>query len=358
MTNQFQNPKSKWVYFLAFELWIWFGIWALTFNICFVIYDLIIIGGGPAGITAGIYAARKKINTLLLTKDFFGQIGSTGCVDNWPGEMGVGGLALMQKLEQHLRQFPIEIQAGEKAISVAKEKGGFSVRSESGKEFSSRALIVATGKTARKLGIEGEKDFLGKGLSYCAICDAPFFRDKRVAVVGGGNAGFETALDLAKYVSRVVILERSAKFLADELLQEQIKATAKIEVLLNTELQKVEGNGKVQSITYSDLTTQKTFQQPMDGVFVQIGSLPAVDFLGKLVKLNKNGEIKIDFESCATSQRGVFAAGDVTDVSWKQMIIAAGEGAKAALGAYEYLQKKWGEETKTPPFGGFLQNLA
>jgi len=321
-----------------------------------MLYDLIIIGGGPAGITAGIYAARKKLNTLLLTKDFFGQIGSTSHVDNWPGEMGVGGLALMQKLEQHLRQFQIGIQAGEKVVSVELSVSGtdnstdssvgtryrqlcFNVQTENSVKSQAKTIIAATGRTPLKLGVEGEKEFTGKGLSYCAICDAPFFRDKQVAVVGGGNAGFETALDLAKYASRVVLLERGDKFLADELLQEQAKATGKIDVLLNTELQKVEGNGRVQSITYKDLASRKMFQQSMEGVFVQIGSLPAVDFLGKLVKLNKNGEIKIDFESCATSQRGVFAAGDVTDVHWKQMIIAAGEGAKAALAAYEYLQK-------------------
>lgn len=318
-----------------------------------MLYDLIIIGGGPAGITAGIYAARKKLNALIITKDFFGQAGKTSQIDNWPGEMAVSGIALMQKLEKHLRQFAIEIVSGKKIVAVEKvnltksspETGldlvKFNVQIESGENFQAKALIIATGRNARILGVEGEQDFMGKGISYCSICDAPFFKDKQVAVVGGSNAGFETALDLAKYAKKIFIFEKSAKSTADEMLQEQAKATGKVEILLEKELIKIEGQEKMQAIVYKDIKTQKTFQQPMSGIFVHIGSVPATGFLGKLVDFNRNNEIKVNSKVLQTSQKGIFAAGDCNDGKWKQMIIAAGEGAVAALSAYEYLQNNF-----------------
>ncbi len=324
-----------------------------------MLYDLIIIGGGPAGITAGIYAARKKLNALLITKDFFGQAGKTSQIDNWPGEMAVSGIALMQKLEKHLRQFPIQIESGGKVVAVGIEKrvkgvegvkllptgrsltpSSFSVQTDKNIKYQSKSLIITTGRNARTLGVEGEQDFVGKGISYCSVCDAPFFKDKQVVVIGGGNAGFETALDLAKYAKKIFIFEKSQKVLADEMLQEQAKATGKIEILLENELIKIEGQGKVQAIVYKDIKTQKTFQQPMNGIFVHIGSVPVTGFLGKLVDFNKNNEIKVNSKTLQTSQKGVFAAGDCNDFKWKQMIIAAGQGAIAALSVYEYLQKE------------------
>ncbi len=322
-----------------------------------MLYDLIIIGGGPAGITAGIYAARKKLNALLITKDFFGQAGKTSQIDNWPGEMAVSGIALMQKLEKHLRQFPIQIESGGKVVAVGIEKrvkgvegvkllptgrsltpSSFSVQTDKNIKYQSKSLIITTGRNARTLGVEGEQDFVGKGISYCSVCDAPFFKDKQVVVIGGGNAGFETALDLAKYAKKIFIFEKSQKVLADEILQEKAKAMGKIEILLEKKLIKIEGQMKVQSIIYKDVKTRKIFQQPMSGIFVQIGSVPATGFLGKLVGFNKNNEIKVNSKTLQTSQKGIFAAGDCNDGKWKQMIIAAGEGAMAALSAHEYLQ--------------------
>ena len=304
-----------------------------------LIYDLIIIGGGPAGITAGIYAARKKLNTLLITKDFFGQIAKTGQIDNWPGEMNVSGMFLMQKLEKHLKQFPIEIKEAIRIVGVKQEDGLFGVQTEKGEQIKSKTVIVATGRNARMLGTEGEQEFLGKGLSYCSICDAPFFKDKQVLVVGGGNAGFEAALDLARYAKKVFLFEKSQKISADEMLQEQTKATHKVEILLETELVKIEGQGKVQAIVYKDQKSQKTFQQPMDGVFVQVGSAPATGFLAGLVEFNENNAIKVNPKTLQTSQEGIFAAGDCNDSKYKQMIIAAGQGASAALSVYDFLQK-------------------
>jgi len=303
-----------------------------------MLYDLIIIGGGPAGITAGIYAARKKLETLLITKDFLGQIGKTNEIDNYLGFSKIWGIDLAQKFEQHLKKFEIDIKQGEKTIEVKKQGKNFLVRTENKNEFLARTIIVATGGDPRPLEIQGEKEFIGKGVSYCSICDAPFYKDKGVIVVGGGNCGFEAALDLAKYAQRVFIFEKSNKIIADEVLQKQVKKESKIQVHLNKEMEKIEGNKVVHSAIYKDLKTGKTFQVPVHGIFIQIGSIPATGFLKGLCKFNKRDEIKVDFESCETSCPGIFAAGDVNNGRWKQIIIAAGEGARAALSAHKYLQ--------------------
>jgi len=310
-------------------------------------YDLIIIGGGPAGITAGIYAARKRLRTLLITKDFLGQVAKTSQVDNYPGFFRISGIELMRKFEEHLKKFEIEIIKGEEVTKVEKAQKNFSVKTESGKEFLAKSVIVATGRDPRPLEVPGEKEFIGRGVSYCSICDAAFFKNKAVAVIGGGNSGFEAALDLAKYAKRIFIFERGDKIIADEILQEQVKKEKKIEIHLNKEIKKIEGKNKVEALVYQDLKTGKTFQVPIDGVFVQIGTIPATGFLKGLCNFNTRDEIKIDFESCGTSTPGLFAAGDVNDGRWKQIIIAAGEGARAALAAYEYLQKHFPKHPKT-----------
>lgn len=303
------------------------------------IYDLIIIGGGPAGITAGIYATRKRLKTLLVTEDFIGQVGKTGQVDNYPGFFGIIGQDLIGNFKDHLKKFEIEIVEGEKISKVEKAEKNFLVKTEKGKKFLTKSVIVATGRDPRPLEVPGEKEFIGRGISYCSVCDSPFFKDKSVAVVGGGNSGFEAALDLTKYAKRIFIFERSDKISADELLQEQVKKETKIQVHLNKELKKIEGKDKIQALIYQDLKTNKTFQVPIDGVFVQIGSVPATGFLKGLVEFNERDEIKVDFQTCQTSTPGIFAAGDVNDGRWKQIIIAAGEGCRAALATYEYLQK-------------------
>jgi len=302
------------------------------------IYDLIIIGGGPAGITAGIYAARKKIKILLIAKDFIGQIGKTNEVDNYPGFSKISGLDLMKKFEEHLKKFSFEIKK-QKVIKVEKIQQGFAVKTEEKEEFLTKTIIVATGRDPRPLEAEGEKEYIGRGVSYCSICDGPFFQNKAVAVIGGGNSGFEAALDLVKYAKRIFIFEKSEKIIADEVLRDRAKKEKKIEIHTNTEIKKIEGNNKVQDLIYQDLKTRKTYQVPTDGVFIQIGSIPATGFLKDLVEFNQTDEIKVDFETCATSCSGIWAAGDVNNGEWKQIIIAASDGARAALAVYEYLQK-------------------
>jgi len=302
------------------------------------IYDLIIIGGGPAGITAGIYATRKKIKILLIAKDFIGQIGKTNEVDNYPGFSKISGLDLMKKFEEHLKKFSFEIKK-QKVIKVEKIQQGFAVKTEEKEEFLTKTIIVATGRDPRPLEAEGEKEYIGRGVSYCSICDGPFFQNKAVAVIGGGNSGFEAALDLVKYAKRIFIFEKSEKIIADEVLRDRAKKEKKIEIHTNTEIKKIEGNNKVQDLIYQDLKTRKTYQVPTDGVFIQIGSIPATGFLKDLVEFNQTDEIKVDFETCATSCSGIWAAGDVNNGEWKQIIIAASDGARAALAVYEYLQK-------------------
>jgi len=304
-----------------------------------MLYDLIIIGGGPAGITAGIYAARKKLKTLLITKDFLGQVGKTNEVDNYLGFPKISGMGLMKEFKKHLKKFEIDIKEGEKVMKVKKKDKNFLIKTEDKNEFSTKTIIIATGGDPRPLEIPGEKEFIGKGVSYCSICDAPFYKDKSIIVVGGGNSGFEAALDLAKYAQRIFIFEKSDKIIADEILQKQVKKESKIQVHLNKDMGRIEGNKTVDSVIYKDSKTGKTFQVPAHGVFIEIGSIPATGFLKGLCKFNKRDELEVDFESCATSCPGLFAAGDVNNGRWKQIIIAAGEGARAALSVHKYLQQ-------------------
>jgi len=303
-----------------------------------MIYDLVIIGGGPAGITAGIYGARKKLNTFLLTKDFVGQVGKTGYIENWPGLYKILGQELLESFKSHLKKFEIEIKE-EEVREIKKKDGIFKIITRKNNNFQSRAVIITSGRNPRPLKVPGEDKFMGKGVSFCSICDAPFFKDKIVAVVGGGNSGFETALDLSKYSPKVFILEFGTKVKADEVSQERAKASGKISVITNAAVKEVKGKDFVESIIYEDKNSGKLEELKVEGVFVEIGSLPATAFIKDLVEFNQRGEIKIDPMTCATKTPGLFAAGDVTDIKYKQIVIACGEGAKAALSAYEYLQK-------------------
>jgi thioredoxin-disulfide reductase len=303
------------------------------------IYDLIIVGGGPAGITAGIYAIRQKMTTLMITKDFGGQLNRKAVmIENFPGFPEISGLELTQKFVSHLKKYPIEIELDE-VIKVEKENGNFKVKTKNKKEFHSKTLIVASGATSRTLGVKGEKEFLGKGLSYCAICDGYLFNGKTVAVVGGGNSGFEAALFLSKLAKKIYILEISNQVRADKENQEIVEKTGKVEIILNAKAEEIKGDKFVKSLVYRDLASQKLNELPVEGIFVEIGNVPETSFVKDLVDLNEKGEIVVDFQTMATKTPGLFAAGDCNTGKYKQIIIAAGEGAKAALSAYDYLQK-------------------
>lgn len=302
-------------------------------------FDLIIIGGGPAGITAGIYAARKKLKTLLITKDFVGQVGRASVIDNYPGFEKILGPELMEKFINHLKNFKVEIKEGE-IKEIKKNNNLFEVETIKKEKFLARSLIVASGRNPRPLKIPGEEEFFGQGVSYCALCDAPLFKDKIVAVIGGGNSGFMAAFDLEKYAKKIYLLEFSSKIRADEVYQESAKASKKIEIILNAKAQEIKGKEKVEKLLYQDRISEKKKEIFLDGIFVEIGSLPATSFLGNLVDFNETGEIIIDSKNNQTKTPGLFAAGDVTNIKVKQIIVAAAEGAKAALSACEYLEKR------------------
>lgn len=301
-------------------------------------YDLIIIGGGPAGISAGIYAVRQKLNTLLITKGFGGQMARKAvAIENYPGVEEISGLELSRNFEKHLRKQKVSIERD--SVSAIKKVGSiFYITTASKQKFSSRAVIVASGADPRLLEVPGEKEFIGRGVSYCTTCDAPMFAGKTVAVVGGGNAGFEGATALSNWAKKIYILEYSSEVGADETNQEMVKKLKKIQIITNAALKKVKGDKFVNSIVYQDRQNDKETTLPLEGVFVEIGSVPATGFVKSLVEFNEKDEINIDPKTNMTKTAGLFAAGDVTDIRWKQIVVAAGEGCKAALSAYAYLK--------------------
>ena len=314
------------------------------------IYDLIIIGGGPAGITAGIYAARQKLNTLLITKSFGGQVAKKAvAIENYPGFAEISGLELIRKFEKHLRKFTplnrceanltgqVDIERDE-VIKLKKIGKKFFVRTKSKHQIQAKTVIIASGADPRPLEVPGEKDFIGRGLSYCPTCDGPLFEGKTVAVVGGGNSAFEAAIFLAKIAKKIYILEYGEKVGADEINQGRVKKTKKVEIITNATLKKIQGEQFVESIVYQDQRSKKEKTLPVEGVFVEIGSQPATSFVKDLVDFNEKDEIGVDFETFQTKTPGLFAAGDVNVGSYKQIITACGEGAKAALAAYNYIK--------------------
>ena len=301
-------------------------------------YDLIIIGGGPAGITAGIYGARQKLNTLLITKSFGGQIARKAvAIENYPGFEKISGLELIKRFEKHLRGQEIDIEM-DKVRKVEKKDKFFLISTESKKEFETKTVIVASGADPRPLEIPGEKKYIGRGVSYCTVCDGPLFKNKTVAVVGGGNSGFEAAIFMANYAKKIYILEYSQKLSADEINQERVKKIGKIKIITNAALKEIKGDKFVNSIVYQARPSKRNNTLKVEGVFVEIGSQPATSFVKDLVDFNERDEIKVDYESNQTKTPGLFSVGDVNIGAYKQIVSACGEGCKAALAAYQYLQ--------------------
>jgi len=302
-------------------------------------YDLIIIGGGPAGITAGIYATRQKLNTLLITKSFGGQVAKKAvAIENYPGFAEISGLELIRRFEKHLRKQKIDIERDE-VTKIKKIGKKFFVQTKSKHQFQAKAVIVASGADPRPLEVEGEKKYIGRGLSYCPTCDGPLFEGKTVAIIGGGNAGFEAAIFLSLIAKKIYILEYGKKVGADEINQERVKKTGKVEVITNVAIKKIQGDQFVNSLVYEDRKTGREKTLAVEGVFIEIGSQPATSFIKGLVDFNEKDEIIVNPKTGETRIPGLFAAGDIDDVPYKQIVIAAGEGTKAALSAYNYLQK-------------------
>lgn len=304
-----------------------------------MIYDLVIIGGGPAGVAAGIYASRKRIKTVLITDYFGGQSSVSNNIENWIGIKSISGSELAKILEDHLKvQDGIEIVSGDLVEKIEKTEAGWRVITRSRKSFETRCLLVATGSRRRKLEVPGSREFEGKGIVYCATCDAPLFKDKTVAVVGGGNAGLETTIDLLPYASKIYILEKSLFLRGDVVTLEKVKSNSKVEIMTGIEVMEIVGDNFVKALKYKTQNGELK-ELKVDGVFVEIGSIPNVDIVKDFVKLNEKEEIIVDPKTQVSSDPTIWAAGDVTDGLYKQNNISVGDAIKAVLNIAEVLSK-------------------
>jgi len=301
-------------------------------------YDVLVVGGGPAGASAAIYSARKGIRTGVLAERFGGQVMDTMGIENFISVKETEGPKLAAALEEHVRHYEVDIMNLQRAAELIPGEDLIRIRTESGAELKARSVILATGARWRNMNVPGEKEYATKGVAYCPHCDGPLFKGKRVAVIGGGNSGVEAAIDLAGIVSHVTLIEFDTKLRADEVLQRKLKSLPNTKVITNALTTEVVGDGKkVTGLTYKDRATDEVIKVELEGIFVQIGLLPNSDWLkGGAVQLSPRGEIEVDAR-CETSVPGVFAAGDVTTVPYKQIIIAMGEGSKAALSAFDHL---------------------
>ncbi|MBI2624849.1 MAG: FAD-dependent oxidoreductase [Candidatus Nealsonbacteria bacterium] len=307
-----------------------------------MIYDLIIVGGGPGGAAAGVYAARKRIKSLLITKDWGGQSNVSVEIQNWIGVVSMSGHEMMKKIEEHVKAYADNILAFDEGSLVAKisqKNPIFDLETDKGKKYQAKSIIVVSGSRRRKLDAPGSKEFEGKGVVYCASCDAPLFKDKEVAVVGGGNAGFESAQQLLAYAAKIYILEYGEDFKADEVTRENVMKDKRVVPITMAEITEIKGNKLVNALSYKNRKTGENKELSVQGVFVEIGSIPNSDFVKGLVELNKHGEIAIDHKTCRTSVEGIWAAGDVTDSPYKQNNISMGDAVKALEDLYVWLQK-------------------
>ena len=301
-------------------------------------YDILIVGGGPAGASAAIYSARKGIRTGIVSERFGGQVMDTLGIENFISVKATEGPKLVTALEEHVKEYDVDIMNLQRAKSIQKndENALFEVELENGGKLKSKSVIVATGARWRELNVPGEKEFKGKGVAYCPHCDGPLFKGKHVAVIGGGNSGVEATIDLANIVGHVTLFEFAPELKADDILQKRLYSLPNVDVILNAQTLEVLGTDKVNSMIYLDRKTNEKKTILLEGIFIQIGLLPNTDFVKNTVDLSKFGEIIIDSHG-QSSLKGLFAAGDATTVPYKQIIIAMSEGAKASLGAFDYL---------------------
>ncbi len=296
------------------------------------IYDLVIIGAGPAGITAAVYAARKKMDPLVITKDIGGQASLSGDIQNYTGYQFITGPELAIKFEEHMRKFNFEIKENEEVKKLISRKGTFLVKTDKD-NYQAKTVIVASGKRSRELGVTGEREFRNKGLTYCATCDGPLFAGRDVAVIGGGNSALDAALQLIKIANHIYIINITDNLTGDGIMQEKIRADNKVSIFNNSRVKEILGNSFVQAIKIEEDRKEKILD--VQGIFVEIGLIPNSEFASDLEK-NARKEIVVN-QGNETNVPGIFAAGDVTNVPEKQIIIAAGEGAKAVLSAFRYL---------------------
>ncbi len=298
-------------------------------------FDVLVVGGGPAGAAAAIYAARKGIRTGVVAERFGGQVLDTLAIENFISVKETEGPKLAMALEQHVREYEVDIMNLQRAVGLTPGEV-HQVTLENGATLKARTVILATGARWREMNVPGEREFRGKGVAYCPHCDGPLFKGKRVAVIGGGNSGVEAAIDLAGVVAHVTLLEFGDALRADAVLQKKLYSLANVTVIKSAQTTEVTGTDKVNGLLYTDRTSGQSHRIDLEGIFVQIGLLPNTDFLKGTVETSRFGEIVIDAKG-QTSVPGVFAAGDCTTVPYKQIIIAMGEGAKASLSAFDHL---------------------
>ncbi len=298
-------------------------------------YDVLVVGGGPAGASAAVYAARKGIRTGIVAERFGGQVMDTMGIENLIGTKYTEGPKLVASLEEHVKEYPVDIHNLQRAKSISK-KDMIEVELESGATLKSKTVIIATGARWRNLGVPGEAEFKNRGVAYCPHCDGPLFKGKHVAVVGGGNSGVEAAIDLAGIVGHVTVFEFMPELKADAVLQKRLFSLPNVTVHKNVQVKEITGADRVNGIKYVERDTNAEQQLALDGVFVQIGLVPNTDWIGDSIERTRFGELVVDGHG-ATDMPGVFAAGDCTNVPYKQIIISMGSGANAALGAFDYL---------------------
>jgi len=308
-------------------------------------YELAIIGGGPAAVAAGVYAGRKQIKTVLITEGFGGQSLVSNDIQNWIGDLNISGIELAKKMEAHVRsQQTVDIKDFELVKTIQKINDGppvghFLITTEAGETFESKTVLFTTGSRRRRLGVPGEDEFDGRGVVFCSTCDAPLFRDKIVAIVGGGNAGLEAVVDSIPYASQIYLIIRGNELKGDAITQEKVKTHPKVKILFNTEITKINGEKFLTSIDLVNSQTKETSNLDVGGVFVEIGAVPNSEPVKDLVELNKGREIVVDHKTQLSSQVGLWAAGDVSDVLFKQNNISAGDAVKAILSIYDYLHR-------------------
>lgn len=300
------------------------------------IYDLIIIGAGPAGITAAVYAARKRMDFCVISKDIGGQAAWSGDVENYTGYQFVTGPELAAKFEEHLRQYRIDLKESEEVVALKRGAGSGQRVITDKAEYEARAVIIASGKRSRELGVPGENEFKNKGVTYCATCDGPLFGGKDVAIVGGGNSALDAALQMTRIAQHTYVINSAPQATGDKVMAEKAASSSGVTIMNNAQVTAITGDRFVSGIAISHEGTEKRLA--VQGIFIEIGLVPNSGFAQE-VATNDLGEIKVDCRN-RTDIPGVFAAGDVTDVPEKQIIIAAGEGAKACLSAFRYLAEK------------------
>lgn len=298
-------------------------------------FDVLVVGGGPAGAAAAIYAARKGIRTGIVAERFGGQVMDTLAIENFISVKATEGPKLAMALEEHVREYGVDIMNLQRAAAVIPGER-IEVRLENGASLKARSVILATGARWREMNVPGEKEYRGKGVAYCPHCDGPLFKGKRVAVVGGGNSGVEAAIDLAGVVAHVTLLEFADSLRADAVLQKKLFSLPNVTVVTNAQTTEVTGDAKVNGLIYKDRQSGESHRVELEGIFVQIGLLPNTDFVKDTIERTKFGEIVVDAHG-RTSVPGIFAAGDCTTVPYKQIVIAMGEGAKASLSAFDHL---------------------